>query len=423
PDSNIKFVVSKGKHKNSCMQERVARCDSIEINKIPHSNNHNNSMDTNNEQIYDILNPTDSHVALPIDSNASKKFTESNHDFSSITQRDNRRRVQSTRKTQEPIIIHQNTIDTDNNVCVNNTLQKSSVIDHQQLSNHIASIDICSDIINPEQTEHSEFSPIYLGNSSSSGYLTISSHGNILNYPAIEQKSTIVDPIIVSTSDNDIIMTSLSTTTTTTTTTTDISSMNNPVYTYHSLKQSSSIDSSDFQNQMTIVDDTNHSLGMCNLQPKKTSQNSVRRHTYVNLSNDAHETDQLIDALKDNQSNYKINNKVNDIELDKRNWAPPMYISNEQRNKRITLTYPTSYEHVNSPTESINYTTDQNTLNYYGQENVNFTDPFTFSPSEQELGQNSTLQTEIQRIKFIPLNTSHTIGAIPNKRTALFSSE
>ncbi|CAH8671897.1 unnamed protein product [Schistosoma curassoni] len=418
PDSNIKFVVSKGKHKNSCMQERVARCDSIEIIKIPHSNNHNNSMDTNNEQIYDILNPTDSHVALPIDSNASKKVIESNHDFSSITQRDNRRRVQSTRKTQEPIIIHQNTIDTDNNVCINNTLQKSSVIDHQQLSNHIASIDICSDIINPEQTEHSEFSPIYLGNSSSSGYLTISSHGNILNYPAIEQKPTIVDPIIVSTSDSDIIMTSLSTTTTT-----DISSMNNLVYTCHSLKQSSSIDSSDFQNQMTIVDDTNHSLGMCNLQPKKTSQNSVRRHTYVNLSNDTHETDRLIDALKDNHSNYKINNQVNDIELDKRNWAPPMYISNEQRNKRITLTYPTSYEHVNSPTESINYTTDQNTLNYYGQENVNFTDPFKFSPSEQELGQNSTLQTEIQRIKFIPSNTSHTIGAIPNKRTALFSSE
>ncbi|VDP52456.1 unnamed protein product [Schistosoma margrebowiei] len=412
PNSNIKFVVSKGK------QERVARCDSIEIIKISHSNNHNNSMDTNNEQIYDILNPTNSHVALPIDPNASKKVTESNHDFSSITQRDNRRRVQSTRKTQEPIIVHQNTIDTDNNVCVNNTLQKSSVIDHQQLSNHIASIDICSDIINPEQTEHSEFSPIYLGNSSSSGYLTISSHGNILNYPAIEQKSTIVDPIIVSTSDNDIIMTSLSTTTTT-----DISSMNNPVYTCHSPKQSSSIDSSDFQNQMTIVDDTNHSLGMCNPQSKKTSQNSVRRHTYVNLCNDAHETDRLIDALKDNHSNYKINTKVNDIELDKRNWAPPMYISNEQRNKRITFTYPTSYEHVNSPNESINYNTDQNTLNYYGQENVNFTDPFKFSPSEQELYQNSTLQTEIQRIKFIPSNTSHTIGAIPNKRTALFSSE
>ncbi|XP_018646437.1 synaptic ras gtpase activating protein, syngap,putative [Schistosoma mansoni] len=412
-DSNIKFVISKGRYNNPCIQERVTpRCDSIEIIRIPHSNNHNNSMNTNNEEIYDIMNPTNSHAAsLPIDQNVSKKVTESNHDSSTMTQRDNRRRrrVQSARKTQEPIIIHQNIVDTDNNIHVSNTLQKSSGIDHQHLSNHSASIDICSDIMNPEPIEHSEFNPIYLGNSSSSGYFTISSHGNILNYPSIEQESVIVDPIIISTSDNEII-TSLSTTSTT-----DISSMNNPLYTCHSLKQISSINSNDFQKQMTIVDDPNHSLGLCSPQPKKTSQNSVRRHTYVNLSNDVHGTDRLIDALKNNHSNHKVNN----IELDKRNWAPPMYISNEQRNRRITLTYPTSYEHVNTPTESIN----QNVLNYSGSEHLNLTNSFKSSPTEQELCQNSTLQTEIQRIKFIPLNTSYTIGAIPNKRTALFSSE
>ncbi|KAK4475516.1 hypothetical protein MN116_002562 [Schistosoma mekongi] len=408
-DSNIEFEVLKGKQYSPIMQEPAIRYDSLEIIKTPHSNDVN----VNSEQIFKAVNKSiPSHTSILSNNNESRKFVESNHDFASVTRRDNRRRVQYPRKTQEPIIICKNNVDdSNNNVCVDS----SSVIG--QLSHHHSSpVDICDDV-NAEHTEHSEIGPVYFGNSSS-GYHTMSSHGNILNdLPIMEQKSSIIEPII-STPD-DVIMTSLSTTPM------DISSMNNPVHPCHSTDSYSNYNI--IQDQVTTLNNVDPSFSACN-QPKKSMQNSNRRHTYVNLSN-SHETDHLIDALmKDNSTNSTVNNNVNHVELDKRNWAPPVYLSNEQKNRRLTLTHPKYHGYASSPTGLINYPTtrnygEHNDFNYYGVENINYPDSLKFSPSEQELHRNSTLQGEIQRMKFIPTNTPYTIGPTPNKRTGLFSSE
>ncbi|KAH8869562.1 Disabled like-interacting protein [Schistosoma japonicum] len=409
-DSNMEFEVSKGKQYSSIMQESAIRYNSLENIKTSHSNDVN----VNSEQIFKAVNKSiPSHSTTLNNHNESKKFIESNHDFASVTRRDNRRRVQYPRKTQEPTIICENSVDnTSKNVCVNS----SSVID--QLSHHhSSSIDICDDV-NPEHTEHSEIVPVYFGNSSSSGYHTMSSHGNILNdLPTVEQKSSIIEPII-STPD-DVIMTSLSTTPM------DVSSMNNPLYPYHSVDSYSN--SNNIQDQVITLSNADHSFSICN-PPKKSMQNPNRRHTYVNLSN-SHETDHLIDALiKDNSTNSTVNNNVNHVELDRRNRAPPLYMSNEQKNRRLTLTHPKCHEYANSPTGLNNYSTtrnyvEHNDFNYYGMENINYPVSFKLSPSEQELYRNSTLQAEIQRMKFIPTNTPHTIGPTSNKRTGLFSSE
>ncbi|CAH8666197.1 unnamed protein product [Heterobilharzia americana] len=184
--------------------------------------------------------------------------------------------------------------------------------------------------------------------------------------------------------------------------------MNNPLYTCHDsptlMQQINPVTNPNnpaeyFADKIILLSNT--SVGSSS-QPKNTPQEqSVRRHTYVNLSTAPETMNILTGTLKDSHPYYQTGQStaVNNVELDRRNWAPPVYMS---------------IGRINNDAGG----------RHNGASNVHYTDQFSLLSGQQELYRSSsTLETEMQRMQFIPIDIPHTVGAPPSKRTALFLPE
>ncbi|CAH8646985.1 unnamed protein product [Heterobilharzia americana] len=352
-DSNIELVVSRGHQSTSGMQERVLRCDSIEIIKIPHSNNNNNFIQVRSNF------PCNSVTTCPQypekkspNSKRSVEIKDTLHHHP-----ESNSKIDGPKRRHETIVIYREPQGTMSRTHAHTSMDNSVRIDQFALRNR-PTTEVSSET-NPQlQTEQSAY------------------HGNILCNATVDGSS--------------------------------FPQMNNPLYTCHDsptlMQQINPVTNPNnpaeyFADKIILLSNT--SVGSSS-QPKNTPQEqSVRRHTYVNLSTAPETMNILTGTLKDSHPYYQTGQStaVNNVELDRRNWAPPVYMS---------------IGRINNDAGG----------RHNGASNVHYTDQFSLLSGQQELYRSSsTLETEMQRMQFIPIDIPHTVGAPPSKRTALFLPE
>ncbi|CAH8875599.1 unnamed protein product [Trichobilharzia szidati] len=426
PNSNVEVIVSKSQQNHhteastavttpttsptptNIPPERIIRCDSIEIIKVPYTTNTTDGFYHSIEVKKNRFPSTNSSIQpktsqdFIVDSKLAKDtFTDSSLKVDHRKWRKGRVESPQKKKSHESVVIYRET---------NDTTTTSGERLHAKLDSPVSAE------MNP--TEFSEdpsvmSSNCVLGNYSiSSGYHTISSRcGN--NQP-------------VSTPNHNILLTSISDEISSST------SVNNPLYTCHSLKQINNSNVSNYDNSIEYFSDkdtvlltnnnnNNNSVGGCNnsssSSSKKPNSNSSRRHTYVNLGN-SHETNRLIDTIKngDHHSHHQQRSDQT-VELDRRNWAPPVYIlPDERRNRRATLT--TTYPNTNEVNLSGNSTSSKEHIHQSTSDPQEFQHGSASSSSSMR-----RLETKLERIKFGTKEIPRTIGAPAGKRPALFPKE
>uniref|UniRef100_A0AA85JG00 Uncharacterized protein n=1 Tax=Trichobilharzia regenti TaxID=157069 RepID=A0AA85JG00_TRIRE len=420
PSSNVEIIVSKSQQNHhtaattavttpttspsptNIPPERIIRCDSIEILKVPYTTNTTDgfyhSIEVKKNQFPSTNSPIQPKTSLDfiVDSKLAKESpTDSSSKVDHRKWRKGRIESPQKKKSHESVVIYRETNDT-------------TTTGGERLQAKLDSP--VSAEMNPTEFSEDPFvmsSNCVLGNYSiSSGYHTISSRcGNNQ---------------VISTPNHNTLLTSLSDEISSST------SVNNPLYTCHSLKQINNSNVSNYDNSIEYFSDkdtilltnNNNSVGGCNnssSSSKKPNSNSSRRHTYVNLGN-SHETNHLIDTIKngDHHSHHQQRSDQT-IELDRRNWAPPVYIlPDERRNRRATLT--TTYPNTNEVNRSGNSASSKDQIHQP-----------TSDPQELQHGSSSSsmrrLETKLERIKFGTKEIPRTIGAPAGKRTALFPKE